>query len=214
MTNQALRDLAERYWAFQCEESPLDAWQAGVKTDAEVMLREAPEDYERRAAWAQKALAELDALETTHLEPDDRATHALLRRELQLQIETVRVRAHLRPIIYPLGPEFGLGYWAGAVALATPEDARRYITRLARIHEAIDSVRRSLARGYAEGLRYPRLVLERGAAQVRGQIAAAVEQSPFYAPLARAAARSSTMTDLAAEGRRIVAESIYPAYES
>jgi len=214
MTSQALHNLAERYWAFQCEESPLDAWQAGVKIDAEVMLREAPEDHERRAAWAGQALLELDAIETAALGPQDRATHALLRRELRLLVEAVRVRAHLRPTIYPLGPEFGLGYWAGAVALATPKDARHYIARLARIHEAIDGVRRSLARGFGEGLRYPRLVLERAVQQVRGQVAPAVEQSPFYAPLARAASRSAAMTELAAQGRQIIAQSIYPAFES
>ena len=45
----ALADLAARYWAFQCAESPTVAIAAGVPTEAEQLLRESPGDHERRA---------------------------------------------------------------------------------------------------------------------------------------------------------------------
>lgn len=107
-----LADLAERYWAFQCEELPITAIAAGAPSDASQLLREAPADHIRRADWARKALAELAMIEAASLTVEDRATHALLDHELRLSIELVDCGGHLRPVLYPLGPEFTLIYWA------------------------------------------------------------------------------------------------------
>jgi len=50
ISSPALRDLAERFWAFRCHEEPLMAIQAAKKTADTVLFREAPQDYERRFA--------------------------------------------------------------------------------------------------------------------------------------------------------------------
>jgi uncharacterized protein (DUF885 family) len=212
MTTEALHDLADRFWAFQCVEFPIDAVQAGVNTDADVLLRLAPEDFERRAAWAKEAMQQLAAIDSNALTTENRATHALLKREIKQHVDAVAVRSHLRPMLYPLGPEFSFTYWAGATSLATPEEARRYIARLARIPEALAGVLKSLAQGHAEGMRYPRLVAERAADQIKGQVAAPVERSPFYGPLGRAAPRSAAFSALAAEGAAVITAKVYPAF--
>src|SRR5690606_22195269 len=128
-----LAELAARYWKFQGEEIPIDAIAAGVATAAEQFLREGPADRERRAAWARAALTELTTIALGSLSVQDRASYGLLQYELQQLVERVESRAHLRPKLYPLGPEFTLIYWANSTALATAADAQTYLARLAAI---------------------------------------------------------------------------------
>ena len=208
----ALADLAARYWKFQCEESPISAIAAGVPTEAEQLLREAPADFERRAAWAQKALAELASIDPVALSVQDRATYGLLDFELRLLVELLETGAHLRPVLYPLGPEFTLIYWANSTALATAADGRRYLARLAAIPASFGTVQESLAKGVASGMSYPRLVVERAIDQVRGQMSMAIEANAFYGPLARVASRGGAMAALAGEGRELIEHVVKPAF--
>ena len=207
-----LTDLAERFWAFQCEESPTIAIAAGVVTDANQLLREAPADHERRAKWARAAQSELAAVDAAALAAQDRATYHLLDYEFRTLVEMVDSGAHLRPTLYPLGPEFTLIYWANSTALATAADARRYLDRLAATSASFATVQESLARGIAADMVYPRLVVERAIAQVRGQMSMPVEENAFYGPLARIAGRGGMMADLAKEGRAVVEDMVKPAF--
>lgn len=211
MANAVLADLAARYWAFQCEEAPITAIAAGVRTDAEQLLRDAPADHEQRASWARQALDELSAIERPSLGVQDRATHGLLEHELRSLVELVESGAHLRPVLYPLGPEFTLTYWANATALATAEDARRYLARLATTRASLATVRESLAAGVAAGMRYPKVVVERAVAQVRGQMSMAIEETAFFSPLARLAGRGGALTALVDEGRALIEAEVAPA---
>ncbi|MFV3074953.1 DUF885 domain-containing protein [Niveispirillum fermenti] len=207
-----LADLAARFWTFQCQEFPITAIAAGVATGANQLLHEAPADFERRAAWARAALAELASIDPAPLSVQDRATHRLLDHEFRSLVEMVDAGAHLRPTLYPLGPEFTLIYWANSTALATADDARRYLQRLATTAASFATVQESLSRGVAAGMAHPRLVVERAIAQIRGQMSMPVQENAFYGPLARAAGRGRAMAALAEEGRKLVETVVVPAF--
>ena len=210
--NTALADLAARYWMFQCEEMPTDAIAAGVPTKAEQLLREGPRDSERRAAWALRGLTELAEIELVGLSVQDRATHGLLYHELQHLVEKVASRAHLRPELYPLGPEFTLIYWANSTALATAADAHIYLARLAAIPASFATVQESLSEGVASGMSYPRLVVERAVQQIRGQVSMQTEANAFYGPFARIANPGGAMVALAEQGRALIESVVKPAF--
>lgn len=215
MTTQsatALHALAERYWRFRCDEYPMGAILAGEQPGSDALLRDAPEDHQRRADWAAAALAELAAVDPDGLSSQDGSTLALLRGELTALVDLVANRAHLRPSLYPLGPDFMLNSWASSTNLATAEDARRFVDRLAKIPDALDGVQRSLAEGCAQGLRYPRLVVDRAIAVARAQSAMAVEQTPVFGPLHRVASRGAAFAALVEEGRTTIVERALPAF--
>lgn len=211
MPDRRLADLAARFWNFQREESPITAITSGQPVETSELLREAPEDHERRAAWASAALAELAAIDRGSLDLDDRATHALLEREFRLLVDAVACGAHLRPPLYPLGPDFSLQYWANTTALATADDVRRYVERLRTIPAGLDGIRRALAAGIERGYRYPRLTIERAVDQMRGTLAVPPEAHPLGAPLARIATRSASLAAAAKDGQALVADTLYPA---
>ena len=78
-TNNALNDLAERYWEFESFEAPFSALLAGEKLADPTLFRESPADYERRNATAAGLLTELDQIATSDLQAQDRGhrqTHA------------------------------------------------------------------------------------------------------------------------------------------
>lgn len=211
-SNIALAELATGFWTFRCDEFPIDAIVAGVQTDADQLLRAAPKDSERRAAWARDALTELARIDTAALEVADRATHALLQREFVALIDTVEKRAHLRPSLFPLGPEFSLIFWAGATALGSIDEVRRYLSRLDKIAASLGSVMAGLAQGAGQGLTYPRLVVERAIEQVRGHVSMPVESNAFYKPLSRLATRGAAIAALAEQGQMLIASKVYAAF--
>lgn len=215
MSKRALDDLADRFWTFQQHEFPILAIQAGQPVDGDVLLREAPADHERRAVWAERATAELAAIDAETLDAVDQATHALLRHEFALLLEIVASRAYLRPPLDLLGPDFVLTNWASATALVTPGDARTYFARLATIPAGLAGVQEALSSGVSAGLRYPRQVVERVTRRLRTQLSQPVEKSAFYRPLAGLsggdAAVSRDFSGIATEGRALIEQVVIPA---
>lgn len=209
--HQELKQLADDYWAFRSAEFPIEAIMAGIAVDGDHLFREAPADQRRRALWAEGALAKLRMIAPDRLDPQDRASWQLLEHELSSFVEGVASRAYLRPPLYPLGPDFTLTYWASATALATVDDARIYLARLRKIPSAFDDIRALLAEGVEQGLRYPRLVIERAVEQARGMMSTPVAANAFFQPLARVAGRSPAWAALAEEGRAVVEQIVCPA---
>ncbi len=205
-----LHEIAERYWQFLRGERPLVALLAGQPAGDQLM-REAPADHERRAASAQRFLDELAPLAADALDATDRATLLLLRHELQLLRELVATNGHLRPSLFPLGPEFTLAYACNAVALFTRADADAWLTRLATVPQALAGVQDCLRAGLALGIRQPRLALDAALANVRGMLAVEPAHSPFHGPVQRAGAALPGAEAVAAHSLALVRDTVLPA---
>ena len=187
--SDALAELCSRYWTLHCEEFPAEAIAASQPVAHDELLRESPADHARRAQAAGGMLAELQAIAPTALAPAERITHAMLKRDLQTLVESFALRAHLRPSLYPMGPDFLLGYVAGMVALRTEADARRWLARLRSVPQGLQGIVAALEAGRAAGLRLPALVLERAAAQAAALAAIPAAQHPLNTPFVRSAGR-------------------------
>ena len=209
---ETLQDLADRYWAFLRDENPITAILAGAPTASDDLMRDAPEDHRRRADWAAKLLPEVKAVDLGVLTPGQKATHALMLRELTGLVDLFACRGYLRSSIYPLGPDFMLSYWASATSLATIDEAKRYLARLTRIPAALESVRRSMEEGVEQGVRYPRLVVERAIGVGRAQAGGAVETSAYFKPLAPLEKRGGAFADIVEQGRILIEKVVAPAF--
>lgn len=182
---------ADQYWQFQCEEQPFAAILAGEALEGTVLFRESVADHDRRRDRAQAMLEELQRLPTHGLAAQDLATHRLMQRELQTTIDLHAVKAHLRPSLYPVGPDFNLVFFANAASANHAHEAKLYVQRLASVTGFIADLREALTTGAAQGFRYPRLVLQRAVAAVRSNIGERAEDSPLFGPFRRSSASSS-----------------------
>jgi uncharacterized protein (DUF885 family) len=208
----AVATLAERYWGFVCREFPVTAINAGETTPDAVLFREAPADFARRNDQAATMLADLSAIEETALSGQDWATYQLLRRELEEIRAFDAVRAHERPSVFPLGPDFVAVYFANTVSIGNAADARLYVDRIAGVPEYLGDVIANLTGGVDAGIRYPRLVLDNAAATVRGLMSGPVESQPWFGPFVRSAVSAQpAVQEEATRARALIESSIVPA---
>jgi uncharacterized protein (DUF885 family) len=209
--SKMLADVCESYWAFQCEEAPLTAFFAGHKMPKDALLREAPADHERRAVRAKALLQDLERVSPTALSRQERSTLTLLQRELSNIVRDFDVKTHMRPSLFPLGPDFPLCYWADATTLKSQEDAQLYVQRLKLVRPAFEGVQASMTAGVDAGVRYSRHDTHYGSELSRGMASVPPRESKFFGPFLRAGA---AYQDLAAEAEKIIADDIAPAWRA
>lgn len=210
----ALADLAERYWRFECHELPLTAAMAGVPLPDAVLFRESASDHARRQAHASGLLAEAERMTPTGLCAQERATLALLKRELSGLVDQHTVHAHLRPWLFPAGPDFTAMFWAQTTSVNNGADAARYVARLASLPAMLRDVQANIEAGHALGYRYPRVVLQAAVGNTRGILAAPADQSAWMGPFQRSAAAAQPA--VAAEAVRaleVVQTALLPALQ-
>ena len=212
--DDALHALAKRFWDFQCHEFPLRAIQAGRATGDAVLFREAPEDFERRFETAGQFARELTAIAEQNLDAQGWATHRLLRRELDDLRDFHRVKAHQRPSLFPLGPQFSTISFANMTALTNIEAAELYVDRLASLAGYWPQLRVNLATGHAGGIRYPRQDLTNAAATVRASVKGELDTLAWFSPFRRTALRGRELNHLAQRARDLIATEIIPALAS
>ena len=206
----AFDDLCRRYWDFLCDEFPTSALLAGLPSPHDRLLRAAPADHQRRAGLADGLRAELRALDRGALAQDQQVSATLLERELSQLVDSFTIGEHLRPSIYPLGPEAGLGFFAQSTTVDTVEDARRYTERLRRIPDSLDGLQATLAQGVEAGVRMPKLVIERALATVRGTAAIDPKDGAFFTPFRRKLA-DKRFDDEATQCLVVLRERVVPA---
>lgn len=210
-----LTALAEDYWQFICFESPMLAILAGEPTGDAVLFRESPADHDRRAAGAAMLLGRLREIALEGLDIGDRTTHRLMQRELEYCIESHRLGAHLRPSLFPAGPEFNLVFLANGTSLVTVADAERYLERLATVPQLFADLQECLQAGIARGFRYSAHVVKCAAEAARANLRDDPRESQLYGPFTRGAAVSNTeISALAESAAGLIGDGIMPAIES
>jgi len=212
--NARLADLADRYWRFYCHEWPLYAVLAGEATPDATLFREAPADHDRRDRRAGELLAELDGIALDGLTLQERATHRLLRRELESIRSLHAVAAHLRPSLYPTGPPMMVSYFANSSNVDDAETAERYVDRLATVPAYLRDLQESLRAGLEQGIRYPRVALDSAAASIRDGVAGPVEALAWSGPFKRSPAADTTSVRRQAErALALIRDELVPAFE-
>jgi uncharacterized protein (DUF885 family) len=213
--SRRLADLAERYWQFECHELPLTAAMAGVALPDAVLFRESADDHARRDRRAGELLAEAGQIEAATLTAQERATLALLQRELSGLRAQHAVDSHLRPWLFPAGPDFTAMFWANSASVADATTATLYVDRLATLPGTLRDVMANIETGHARGYRYPRVALQAAAANTRGILAAAPETSAWLSPFRRSAAGTQPAV-LAQQARALafVHDALMPALQA
>ena len=212
--SQQLADLAERYWRLECDELPLTAAMAGVTLPDAVLFRESAADHLRRDGRARELLVDAQQIDASALAAQERATLALLQRELSGLRAQYAVDSHLRPWLFPAGPDFTAMFWANSASVSDGATASLYVDRLAALPGYLRDVQANVETGHARGYRYPGVVLQAGAGNTRGILAAAPEASAWLSPFKRSAAATHTSVQhQAARALALVRETLMPALE-
>jgi uncharacterized protein (DUF885 family) len=188
---------------------------AGVALPDAVLFRESADDHARRDRRAGELLAEAGQIEPRRLTAQERATLALLQRELSGLRAQHAVDSHLRPWLFPAGPDFTAMFWANSTSVGDATTATLYVERLATLPGYLRDVQANIEAGHARGYRYPRVVLQAAAANTRGILAAAPEASAWLSPFKRSAGGSAAgRASPAGRALAFVREALMPALQA
>ena len=212
---QALAALAERYWAFECHELPLSAVLAGQTLHDAMLFRESAADHQRRNTDAGHILKRAEQIDAGPLNAQERATLALIQRELAGLRAQHAVDSWQRPWLFPAGPDFTAMFWANSTSLSDAAAATLYVDRLAGLPAYLRDVQSNIEAGHARGYRYPRVVLQSAVANTRGILSAMPEASAWLSPFKRSPAAAQPAVHTQAErALGVLRDALLPALQA
>lgn len=205
-----LAALANDYWQNQLDEEPVTGIDHGHAPARQLMFRESIADFARRDrsnAAFQDRLARIDR---DALEGQDAITAALLERELACARERFRLDEHLRPLMFPFGPDAYVAYAINKTVLQNAGDAEDYLSRLATVPQYLADFQARLAAGIDKSHRLPSALLPRVLASLEAHLAPDLDDSIWYKPLRQSPVGLDE--SLHERARAQISETIQPAY--
>jgi uncharacterized protein (DUF885 family) len=165
-----------------------------------------------------KYLRQLDQVDSARLEGQEKLSHAIFRRDLQMSLEGLTFDTHLMPInqfwSLPLTlAQYGSG--ASNQPFRTVKDYENFLGRIRGFTEWTDTAIANMRRGLAQGVTYPRVVMEKTLPQLRAVATADPTQSVYYGPVTKMPEDFSPADRerLTAAYTTAIREQVVPAYQ-
>jgi uncharacterized protein (DUF885 family) len=202
---RAVRDLADRYVARYAELNPLVSTRLGLRPGEDRLPDFSPAGQQARDDLARETLAELYAVERTAVgsaapaagsgQEDERRCARLLRERLRAELAASDAGEHLRELSNIFGPVQAVRGVFPIMPVQAEDDWAAIARRMARVPEANDGYRASLAEGARRGL----FAAPRQAAAIAAQLAEWVAAGDGRGWFAEFAAGASARPALRAE---------------
>ena len=213
----AFHQLMDEYWATYLKESPITASSAGVQTYDRMLDEIGIAAMDRQAAEAAGFLKRIGAIPAASLDPADQANRAILKRQLEEQIEGNRFGQ--RQLTYStLGSIHN--YFAGMaeqLPFRTRADYDNYLARIALVPDRMHAYSDLSVRAAKQGFTQPCVTMTGFEGTITGVIAADPAKSRFYLPFATERPTAIPAADWAAmqaQARDVIATRINPSYQA
>ncbi len=178
-----LHDLFDREWEWRLEEDPEFATSVGRHEYDDRLTNTSPEDLARRAESTKGFLAELKAIPTAQLLPEDQTSAEVFRRQLEMRLADFELGDDEMPINADSGFHTGFAQLPASVPLGTVKDIDNYLSRLETwptiVSQRIVLMRRGLARGFT----VPKATLAGYEKTISAHVVEDPTKSVFWAPL-------------------------------
>jgi uncharacterized protein (DUF885 family) len=221
----SFQELLDREWSVQLERNAVWSSLLGDKRFASRWDDVRPETLEREAARDKARLRDWDAVERALLAPEDRLSLDLARRATAESVEAWERGAPLLWMSHQQGLPESLGHPPGVHALEQlgpnlafegVSDYDAWLARLDGVPGYVANATALMRAGIKAGRLHPQVVVDRVVDILDTQLAADVEASGFFQPFTRFPGRiaAADRERLAAEGRRRIVASVFPALRS
>lgn len=213
--NDKWQQLLSEYWAVYKVEHPAIVSEFD-HTYRREFAKEAVEDYQRRYAQDGDFLQRLTVITVDELCEEDRVSYQILRQELELFREYFELDGHLRPTLFPFGPETDIGYLGvDRTTLLSIDDAKDYLARMACFSQLFRDTEQRLQKGLEKGYFLPAVLLEPVINNTLVFTGAREEDSTWYKPFnSPHIANAAGIAELQAEAKRCIRKEIEPAYHN
>jgi uncharacterized protein (DUF885 family) len=203
----AAPELAERFWEGLLAIEPLFATVVGDERFDDRLPDPSEEGLARRKDFYDSALTDLEGLDRSALDEDERTTLAILEAASRRELDSIRFRLdRFHAVTHLFGPGNMLAEMGTLQRADTPERMGRYVARLSGLPEFLKATGDVAMDGVRAGLTAPGLVVDRSIAQVERLVKMAPEQSPGMTPVPEG---NSPDRERVA---RVLRDEVWPAY--
>jgi len=179
--NTALVKLFDQTWQEDLADDPISATAAGDARYNDKWPDMTPLAIDARQKKNYARLQSLAKISRDKLEKADQLNYDLFQREIKTRIGEYQFKPWMFQIT-PLGGPHTISETAEFAPFATVKDYDNWIARLNTSGVFVDQWIALLTQGTTERLTQPRVVINKVLDQLKGQITADAESSPFYAP--------------------------------
>jgi uncharacterized protein (DUF885 family) len=212
--DSALHALFEEAWTWELREDPLMATSVGRHEHDDRLPSVAPEDLRRRADRRRAFLERLRAIDRSELGTQDRISHDMFERRLELAIRSHELEEHLVPFTSETGFHTRFARLPAQAPFRSVEDYEEYLARLRAWPEHLDQQLAHLRRGLETGTTLPRAVLDGLEPTIEAHVVDDPGESVFWEPFTSFPDRvpRAERERLRREGRAAVTEAVVPGY--
>jgi uncharacterized protein (DUF885 family) len=183
---QQLKALADHFVGELVAYDPTISYFTGLQTnDHSRFADRSPRALAARDARETAVLQALTAIDASALPVSSRATYAVLKEQLESDLQLRVCRTELWNVNHFDGWQTAFAEVAEQQPVGTAEARAQALKRWGSVPRYLDVEISNLRRGLAQGYAAPKSVVLRVIAQMDGLIAAPPEKSPFYSPAER-----------------------------
>ncbi len=210
---QALDALFSAAWDRDLELDPLRATYFGDRRFDALLPDLSAAGIRAREHAARDFLAQLKRIDRTQLAAEDQLSYDLFAWEYETRVASIP----FKPYLYDLKPREGpqsLSELTELLPFQTVTDYENWISRLRAVGRYLEQYESLLAVGVREKRTQPRVIMERVLPQLKQQLVASPDASPFYAPFKRFPDGIATADRerLSTAGVAAIREVVLPAY--
>ena len=207
--------LTDEYWAFVLRENPVWASTLGHREYDAQLGDISLEAEDRRAAQAQRFLAQLNAIPDAGLSPADRVNKAILKRGLEETIEGNRFGQRMILFTNRSGWHQSLAGLSESLTFRNRIDYENYLKRLGEYPAYNEEALRISSRAVHEGYTLPCAAMVGFESTISGVIPADPTQSRLYAPFREdrpSSVSEAEWAELQRRARTLIDTQLRPAY--
>jgi len=213
--DDAFKLLYEREWRWRLKEYPQLATAVGVHEYDHLLGHVDIDSQKARLVWLTKLRSQLDDFQIESLSAENRINYLILAEQINNSIAALKLGSYLMPMNSDSSFYADLPMLAKAHPVATEQDYRNYLRRLAAVPVYFDEHIQLMRAGLRRGMTLPSIVLQGRDAPIRALAEHAdVYTNPFYAPFKSmpVSMADATAVELRNEAARAIDESVSPAY--
>ena len=180
---QQLRSLLDEEWEYTLRTHPEFATYVGDSRFNDKLNDYSPEAVERELKHAQDALNRIQSIDITGFPEQEKTNKEIALRELQQQIDSVRLKQWEMPVNQMWGIHHSYAALPSQLTFRTVRDYEDYVARLRQMPRAFEQTIAVMRLGLKDHMVPPRYLLEKVATQARDIADKTPEASVFAKPL-------------------------------
>ena len=208
--------LLEQNWQEQMEQYPEWSTYIGLSDYNHLWTDISVKGYEERASWYQEWLKKIQNIDRSKLSQESRLNYDLLIHDLRDSVEKQRFPFQLLAMDQLGGIQFSAIRLFNISPKASLKDYQNLLNRFKGLAKQVDDTRLLLAKGVAQKVMHPKIVMEKVPEQIEPLLVPNPDENPLMKTFAEIDKKlpQKDANSIRNEAKKLLLEQIIPAYQN